>query len=239
MADGVDGHVDAAPGRGALDRGPGSSSKRCIARAPNDSAARSRSATESIAITPAALAARATWIVHRLTGLSPSTATTSPGLRGKAGLGDRVVARTHHVAREQRTVGHSSGTRAQRQVGMRHQHELGLRPPERAERLAVPEDATVVALVVLPAAAEEAVAARRAVAAEHAGRRRPPPRPRSRGGHGPHELVAEREARLDGHAPVIDVEARRTRRWPPRAPRRRRGRAVRPGRSSSRTSPGA
>ena len=51
---------------------------------------------------------------------------------------------------------------------MRDEHLLGLRALERAERLAVAEDAALVALVEVAAAAEEALAAGRAVAAEHA-----------------------------------------------------------------------
>ena len=91
---------------------------------------------------------------------------------------------------------------------MRHEHLLGLRALERAERLAVAEDAALVALVEVAAAAEEAVAAGRAVAAEHAVALRHLGHAVARRDHRADELVAEREARLDLDAPVVDVQVR-------------------------------
>ncbi len=89
---------------------------------------------------------------------------------------------------------------------MRHEDLLGLGALERAERLAVAEDAAVVALVEVAAAAEEAVPAGRAVAAEHAialGHLRDPV---ARRDHGADELVTEREPLLDLDTPVVDVQ---------------------------------
>ena len=83
-------------------------------------------------------------------------------------LDDRVVAGAHHVAGEQGdVVGHPLGDLAQGEVGVRHQQQLGLGALERAEGLAVAEDAAVVALVEVAALAEEALAAGGAVGAEH------------------------------------------------------------------------
>ena len=129
--------------------------------------------------------------------------------RADARLIDGVPAGAHHVAREQRdVVAHALRDAPQRQVRVRHEHLLGLRALKRAECLAMAEDAPVVALVEVAAAAEEAVAAGRAVAAQH---------PVALGHLGDrlarrhdraHELVAEREAGLDHHAAVVDVQVR-------------------------------
>jgi hypothetical protein len=122
-------------------------------------------------------------------------------------LVDRVPAGAHHVAGEQGgVVGHPLGDAPQGQVGVRHEHLLGLSALERAERAAVAEHAPLVALVEEPAAAEEAGPAGRAEAAQHAvalgrlGDRL------ARCDHRPDELVAEREAGLDLDAPVVDVQ---------------------------------
>ena len=127
--------------------------------------------------------------------------------RADVHLVDRVPAGAHHVAREQGdVVGHPLGHPPQRDVGVRHEHLLGLGALERAERLAVAEDASLVALVEVAAAAEEAVAAGRAVAAEHAVALGHLGHAVARREHRADELVAEREAGLDLYAPVVDVE---------------------------------
>ena len=89
---------------------------------------------------------------------------------------------------------------------MRHEHLLGLGALQRAERLAVAEDAALVALVEVAATAEEAVPARRAVAAEHSVALRYLGHAVARRDYRADELVPEREARLDLHPPVVDVE---------------------------------
>ena len=89
---------------------------------------------------------------------------------------------------------------------MRHEHLLGLGALERAERLAVAEDAALVALVEVAAAAEEAVAAGRAVAAQHAVALGHLGHAVARREHRADELVPEREAGLDLDAPVVDVQ---------------------------------
>ena len=89
---------------------------------------------------------------------------------------------------------------------MRHEHLLGLRALERAERLAVAEDPALVALVEVAAAAEEAVAAGRAVAAQHAVALGHVGHAVARRDDGPDELVPEREARLDHDPAVVDVQ---------------------------------
>ena len=113
----------------------------------------------------------------------------------------------HHVAGEQGdVVGEPVGDAAQGQVGARDQQLVGLRPLQRAERLAVPEDAAGVALLKVAAAAEEALAAGGAVGAQDAvalgdladvvaGRE-----------HGADVLVADREAGLDRDPAVVDVQ---------------------------------
>ena len=127
--------------------------------------------------------------------------------RADVRLVDGVPAGAHHVAREQGdVVGHPLGHSPQREVGVRHEHLLGLCALKRTERLAVAEHAALVALVEVAAPAEEAVAAGGAVAAQHAVAL----------GHLGHavagrddradELVPEREAGLDLNAPVVDVQ---------------------------------
>ena len=91
---------------------------------------------------------------------------------------------------------------------MRHQHLLGLRALERPERLAVPEHPALVALVEVAAAAEEALAAGRAVAAQHPVALGHLRHAVAGGDDRADELVADREARLDLDAPVVDVQVR-------------------------------
>jgi hypothetical protein len=125
------------------------------------------------------------------------------------GLVDGVPAGAHDVAGEQRdVVRHPLRHAAQREVGVWHEHLLGLSALKRAERLAVAEDAAVVALVEVTATAEEAVAAGRAVTAEHPialGHLRDA---LARRNHRADELMPEREALLDLHPPVVDVQVR-------------------------------
>jgi hypothetical protein len=122
-----------------------------------------------------------------------------------------MPAGAHHVAGEQRdVVRHPLRDQAQGQVRVWHEHLLGLRALERAERLAVPEDAAFVALVEVAAAAEEAVATRRAVAAEHAvalGDLRHAVAGRD---DRPDELVAEDEPLFHRDAAVVNVQVRAT-----------------------------
>ena len=89
---------------------------------------------------------------------------------------------------------------------MRHEHLLGLRSLQRAERLAVAEDPALVALVEVAAAAEEAVAAGRAIAAQDAVALGDVGHAVARGDDSPDELVPEREARLDHDSAVVDVQ---------------------------------
>jgi hypothetical protein len=129
--------------------------------------------------------------------------------RADAGLVDGVPAGAHHVAGEQRgVVGHPLGHPPQGQVRVRDEHLVRLGALQRAERLAVAEHAALVALVEVATAAEEAVAAGRAVAAEHAVALGHLGHGVAGGQHRPDELVPEREAGLDLHAPVVDVQVR-------------------------------
>ena len=91
---------------------------------------------------------------------------------------------------------------------MRHERHVGLRALQRAERRAVAERARVLAAVVEALQAEEAFAAGGLKAAEHAvadGHARDRV---ARRDDGADVLVADREARLDLHAPVVDVQVR-------------------------------
>ena len=94
----------------------------------------------SIAITSEAPAAFAACTAQRPTGPEPED---RRGLAlGERPRVDRVVGGAHHVAGEQGdVVGEPLGDLAQRQVRVRDQHQLGLGALERAERLAVAEDA--------------------------------------------------------------------------------------------------
>jgi hypothetical protein len=125
------------------------------------------------------------------------------------GRGDGVVARPEDVTGEQRrVVGDRLGRPAQRHVRVRDAHLLGLGPLEPARDLAVAEDLRVDALVERAVPAEEALpaggheAADDAIALGHLGR------PVARGDDTAHELVPDREARLDGVAAVVDVQVR-------------------------------
>ena len=122
---------------------------------------------------------------------------------------DRVVGGAHHVAGEQgEVVAQALGDLSQAEVRVGHQHLVGLGALERAERLAVAEDPAVVALVELLAGAEEAVAAGRAVGPEHAVADRDPGDVVAGRDHLANELVADDEARVELHPPVVDVEVR-------------------------------
>jgi hypothetical protein len=89
---------------------------------------------------------------------------------------------------------------------VRDEHQLGLRALERPQCLAVPEDAAVVALVKLAAAAEKAAATGRAITAQYPVALGHLGHARARGHDRSDELVTEREARLDHHAAVVDVQ---------------------------------
>src|ERR1044072_5051910 len=185
----------------------GSSSVRCSGVAPKRSAMARRSGTESIAknsVAPEAIAAcpppRAetarSQAQHgdRVTGAHPR-------------VGDRVVAGAHHVAGEQRhLVDHPIRDPAQGQVGPRNQQLLGLGALQVAEVGAVAEGPPPLAAVVVAAQAGGGGRAGGVEAAE-------PPVPDSapldvvaRREQGADELVADREAGLDRHPPVVDVE---------------------------------
>ena len=98
-----------------------------------------------------------------------------------AALDHGVIAGAHHVAGEQGdVVRHPLRHAAQGEVRVRDQEQLGLGALERAERLAVAEDAAGVALVEVAAPAEEALAAGGAVGAKDPVADSPPGRPRRR-----------------------------------------------------------
>jgi hypothetical protein len=87
-----------------------------------------------------------------------------------------------------------------------HKEQLRLRALERAERLAVAEDARLIALVELLALAEETLPAGGPVSAQDAVTHRDPAYVLARGDHLADELVADHEAGLDLHPSVVDVE---------------------------------
>ena len=195
------------PSVAALTAARGSSSVRCTGSAPKLAASSSRSGTR---VDRDHLGGAGG--LGRLDGAQADRAEAEHGhgVAGPhAGLVDRVPAGAHHVAGEQGgVVGHALGHAPQGQVGVRDEHLVGLGALERAERLAVAEHAALVALVEVAAAAEEALAAGRAVAAQHAVALGHLGHAVARRDHRAHELVAEREAGLDLHAPVVDVQVR-------------------------------
>ena len=83
---------------------------------------------------------------------------------------------------------------------------LGLRALQRAQRGPVPEGARFVALVKPPAPAEEAASAGRLKASQHAVAHLHRSDVRAGGGDGANVLVADREAGLDLHPAVVDVQ---------------------------------
>ena len=131
------------------------------------------------------------------------------GARLDAGLGDRVPARSHHVAGEQGdVVGHPRRHMAQGEVRVGHEQQLRLGAGQRAKGRAVAEDPPVVALVEVPASAEEALAAGGAVGAEHAVALADAADAVARGDHGADVLVADHEPGLDRDPTVVDVQVR-------------------------------
>ena len=123
------------------------------------------------------------------------------------GVGDRVVAGAHHVAGEERhLVGHPLGHPAQGQVGARHEQLLGLGALQVAEVGAVAEGLAVLAAVVVAAQAGGAGRAGGVEAAQHAVADRDPLDVVAGGEHRADELVADREALLDRHPAVEDVQ---------------------------------
>lgn len=133
---------------------------------------------------------------HRVTGPHPC-------------VGDRVVARPHHVAGEEGGIGrHPRGHPAQAEVRVRHQQLLRLGALQIAELAAVTEDAATPAAVVIAAHAGGAGRAGRVKGPQH-----PVPRPDPldrlpRRHHRPHELVPDREPGLHRHPPMKDVQIR-------------------------------
>ena len=124
-------------------------------------------------------------------------------------MGDRVVAGPHHVAGEERDLGgHPLRHPPQGQVRARDQQLLGLGALQVAEMGAVPEGPPLAAAVVVAAQAGGAGGAGGVEAAEHAVADGDPLDVVASRQHGPDELVPDREARLDRHPPVVDVEVR-------------------------------
>jgi hypothetical protein len=118
-----------------------------------------------------------------------------------------VKAGAHHVAREQRHVAaHAVGDAAQREVGVRHERELGLGAGQRAERGAVAERARLLAAVEVARPAQAAGATGDLEAAEHAVADGDAVDRVAGGHHGADVLVADDEAGLDRDAPVEDVQ---------------------------------
>ena len=128
--------------------------------APNASAIRRRSSTESTAIT-----SRGARRARRLDRAEPDRpeAEHRDALAGlQLRLGDGVIAGAHHVAGEQGdVVGEALRDRPQGQVGAGNQQLVGLGPLQGAEGGAVAEDPAAVALVEVAPAAEEALRRRR------------------------------------------------------------------------------
>ena len=115
----------------------------------------------------------------------------------------------HHVAGEEGDViGKAVGHLAKGEVGVRHEHLLGLGALQRAEGGPMPVDPGLIALVELLALAEEAFAASRPVGAEHPVPDSHPGDLVAGGDHLADELMADHEPRLDLHTPVVDVEVR-------------------------------
>ena len=119
----------------------------------------------------------------------------------------RVEAGAHHVAGEERDVArHPLGDAAQGEVGVRHERLLGLRALQVAEGGAVAEGPRALALVVVAGAARAADGARHLEAAQHAVADRDRADRVAGRDDGADVLVADGEARLDGHAAVVDVQ---------------------------------
>jgi hypothetical protein len=129
--------------------------------------------------------------------------------RAQSAFLDGMKARSHYIAREQRHVAaHPVGDAPQHEVGARHERHVRLRALQRAERGAVPERARLLTAVVQAAPAEPARPTRRLKAAEHTIADRHARDGVADRGHRANVLVPDREARLDLHAPVEDVQVR-------------------------------
>ena len=120
-----------------------------------------------------------------------------------------MIAGAHHVACKQRdVVAHALRQLAQDKIRVGHERLLGLGARERAERRAMAERARGVTLVKPAAAAEEAAPAGRLKTTEHPVADVDVADIRAGRDHRPDVLVPDREARLDLHAAVVDVEVR-------------------------------
>ncbi len=120
-----------------------------------------------------------------------------------------MKAGAHHVAGEQRHVAaHAIGDASQHEVGARHERHVGLRALQRAEPGTVPERARLHAAVIGALQTEEAVPAGSLKAAEHTITNRHPRHRVTNREHLADVLVADREAGLDLHAAVVDVQVR-------------------------------
>jgi hypothetical protein len=138
-----------------------------------------------------------------------SIAITLAAPRSQPAVLHRVKARAHDVAREQgHLVAHALRDLAQDKIRGRDQGPLGLGALQRAERRPVAEGARGVALVKPAAAAEVAAPAGGLKAAQDPVPHRDALDRVADGKHGADVLVADREARLDLHAAVVDVQIR-------------------------------
>ena len=173
--------------------------------APKRSAIANRAATESIAKT-----SRSSGRQRRLHGAEADRAQPEHGDRVAGAhprVDDRVVAGAHHVAGEERhLVGHPLRHPPQGEVRPRHEQLLGLGALQVAEMGAVAEGAPPLAAVVVAPQAGRAGRAGGVEAAEHAVALGDALDVGSGGEHRADELVPDREAGLDRHPPVVDVQ---------------------------------
>ena len=203
VAHGVDGHVDPAPVGGGLDR-------------------RARVLLGEVHGRRAEAAGHVEARVDAVDGDDLGRARGARGLDGaqpdrpeaehrdavaRAHRHGRVEAGAHHVAGEERDVaGHPVRDAAQGEVGVGHERLLGLRARQAAEGGAVTEGPRALALVVVARAARAADGARHLEAAQHAVADRDRADRVAGRDDGADVLVADGEARLDGHAAVVDVQ---------------------------------
>ena len=154
-------------------------------------------------MTWAAPAARAAWTAHSPTGPRPSTATLSPGRTGRAAWKPVPIT---SPAKSATSLAIPSGTRRSVRLAWGTSACSAWVPCSAAEGGAVAEGPRALALVVVAGAARAADGAGHLEAAEDAVADRDRAH-RVAGRHdGADVLVADGEARLDGHAAVEDVQ---------------------------------